>query len=88
MAAVTTMECASLTLQNRRERRLPKRSQRRTGCCQITGAQRAFIDAVNFANKLADSFGVEKIYTGGPERRDYGDFLPLPSWKEIYGNRQ
>ena len=85
VAAVTTMECASLNLQNRKGE--DYRSEVSRTDTARSRAHNAFIDAVNFANKLADSFGVEKIYTGGPERRDYGDFA-LVIVKEIYDNRQ
>ena len=78
--AVTTMECAALNLQNRKGE--DYRSEVSRTDAARSRAHNAFIDAVNFANKLA-----EKIYTGGPERRDYGDFA-FAIVKEIYDNRQ
>ena len=85
VAAVTTMECASLNLQNRKGE--DYRSEVSRTDAARSRAHNAFIDSVNFTNKLADSFGVEKIYTGAPERRDYADFA-FAIVKEIYDNRQ
>ena len=85
VAAVTTMECAAMNLQNRKGE--DYRSEVSRTDAARSRAHNAFIDSVNFANKLADSFGVEKIYTGGPERRNYGDFA-FAIVKEIYDSRQ
>ena len=34
----------------------------------------AFISSVDAVNKICDAHGVPRIYTGGAERRAYGDF--------------
>lgn len=34
----------------------------------------AFISSVDAVNKICDAHGVPHIYTGGTNRRDYGDF--------------
>lgn len=34
----------------------------------------AFISSVDAVNKICDDHGVPRIYTGGAERRAYGDF--------------
>jgi hypothetical protein len=34
----------------------------------------AFISSVDAVNKICDAHGVPRIYTGGTERRAYGDF--------------
>jgi hypothetical protein len=33
-----------------------------------------FIDSVNRVNEICDKHGVSRIYTGGSDRRDYGNF--------------
>ena len=37
-------------------------------------AHDAFISSVNVVNRICDKHGVPRIYTGGTERRAYGDF--------------
>lgn len=39
-----------------------------------SNAHNAFISSVDAVNKICDAHGVPHIYTGGTERRDYGDF--------------
>lgn len=34
----------------------------------------AFISSVDAVNKICDAHGIPHIYTGGSNRRDYGDF--------------
>ncbi len=37
-------------------------------------AHDAFISSVNAVNRICDKHGVPHIYSGGAERREYGDF--------------
>lgn len=46
-----------------------------------------FIDAVNIANRLAESVDAEPIYTGGSARREYGDFA-FEIVKELFETRK
>lgn len=39
-----------------------------------SNAHNAFISSVDAVNKICDAHGVPHIYTGGANRRDYGDF--------------
>lgn len=34
----------------------------------------AFIDRTNLVNRMCAAYGLEPLYTGGPERREYGSF--------------
>lgn len=45
-----------------------------------------FIDSVNRVNEICDKHGVSRIYTGGSERRDYGDFA-MELVSDIFANR-
>ena len=39
-----------------------------------SAAHNAFISSVDAVNKIFDTHGIPRIYTGGTERRAYGDF--------------
>ena len=39
-----------------------------------SNAHDAFISSVDAVNKICDAHGVPRLYTGGAERRAYGDF--------------
>ncbi len=45
-----------------------------------------FIDSVNRVNEICDKYGVSRIYTGGSDRRDYGDFA-MELVSDIFSNR-
>lgn len=46
----------------------------------------ALISQVNAVNRLCECVGVEKIYTGGEDRREYGDFA-MELVNAIFGER-
>lgn len=52
-----------------------------------SSAHDAFISSVNIANRICDKYGVAHIYTGGEERRCYGDFA-MEIVARIFENRQ
>ena len=84
VSAVTTMECmarnyAGRTGTDRREAVEQSDKAR-------TIAHNSFISAVDLANRIAASEGLPPIYTGGPERREYGDFA-LEIVDEIFKER-
>ena len=70
--AVTRMEVTARNLAGRSL--ADKRDEVARTDKERTVAHNAFIDAVDMANRLAATCGMEPIYTGGPERRCYGDF--------------
>lgn len=85
VAAVTEMECSVRNMQGLKGQDYRDRvSQTDTA---RTRAHNAFIDAVNLANRLAESVNAEKIYTGSSERRAYGDFA-FAIVKEIFESRK
>ncbi len=45
-----------------------------------------FISSVDAVNKICDAHGVPRIYTGGTERRAYGDFA-MELVADIFANR-
>lgn len=70
--AVISAECAlhnfeGLTGEEKRERISSSDLHRQN-------AHNAFISAVNIVNRLAKSAGYPPVYTGGEDRRAYGDF--------------
>ena len=52
-----------------------------------SSAHDAFISSVNIANRICDKYGVAHIYTGGEDRRCYGDFA-MEIVVDIFENRQ
>ena len=46
----------------------------------------AFISSVDAVNKICDAHGVPHVYTGGADRRDYGDFA-MELVSDIFANR-
>ena len=46
----------------------------------------AFISSVDAVNKICDAHGVPRLYTGGAERRAYGDFA-MELVAEIFAQR-
>ena len=51
-----------------------------------SNAHDAFISSVDAVNKICDAHGVPRIYTGGAERRAYGDFA-MELVSDIFTNR-
>ena len=51
-----------------------------------SGDHNAFISSVDAVNKICDTHGVPRIYTGGAERREYGDFA-MELVADIFTNR-
>ena len=47
----------------------------------------AFISSVNVVNRICDKYSIPHIYTGGTERREYGDFA-IELVTEIFVNRR
>ena len=84
VAAVTEMECSVKNLQGLKGQDYRDKVSQTDSA--RTRAHNAFIDAVNLANRLAESVDAEKIYTGSSERRAYGDFA-FAIVKEVFENR-
>lgn len=85
VAAVTEMECSVRNMQGLKGQDYRDRVSQTDAA--RTRAHNAFIDAVNLANRLAESVNAEKIYTGSSERRAYGDFA-FAIVKEIFESRK
>jgi len=85
VAAVTEMECSVRNMQGLKGQDYRDRVSQTDAA--RTRAHNAFIDAVNLANRLAESVNAEKIYTGSSERRAYGDFA-FAIVKEIFVSRK
>lgn len=85
VAAVTVMECASRNYAGRTG--TEKREEVERTDKARTVAHNAFISAVDIVNRIAERNGVDPIYAGGPERRQYGDFA-FEIVKEIFLERQ
>ena len=52
-----------------------------------TNAHNDFIASVDVVNKICDTHNVPRLYTGGSERREYGDFA-MELVADVYKNRQ
>lgn len=84
VSAVTTMECTARNFAGRTgadKREVVEQTDKAR-----TIAHNSFISAVDLANRIANSQGMAPIYTGGSERRKYGDFA-LQIVDEIFKER-
>ena len=62
------------------------REARESTDCTRSNDHTSFIASVDAVNKICDAHGVERIYTGGSVRREYGDFA-LELVSDVFINR-
>ena len=62
------------------------REERQSTDCTRSNNHNAFISSVDAVNKICDTHGVARLYTGGAERQEYGDFA-MGLVADIFANR-